>query len=127
MSQARASDHLDLLVGERRRHPRYAECTGVLFLEVGGSGGTTAGRLQDLSAGGLCLVTPRAVAVGAELYLGIFFRSPRHDPLVVVAKVVRCTPGDGRFALGLRFVRNNAAQRAAFKAVQQRLRDRHGP
>ena len=124
MSQERASD--DLLVGERRRHPRYAESTDVLFLEVGGSEGTTAGRLQDLSAGGLCLVTTRAVDVGAELYLGIFFRTLRDGPLVIVANVVRCTAVDGTFHLGLQFVRENAAQREAFKAVQQRLRDRHG-
>ena len=68
-------------------------------------------------------MTTRAVDAGAELHLGIFFRSPRNDPLVIVANVVRCTRVDGTFTLGLQFVRDNAAQREAFKTVQQ---CRHG-
>ena len=94
---------------------------------MGSSGGTTPGRLQDLSAGGLCLlVTTRSVDVGAELYLGIFFRGPLNDPLVVVANVLRCTPVDGGFHLGLQFVSDNPAQREALDTVRQHLRDRHG-
>ena len=60
-------------------------------------------------------MTPRAVDVGAELYLGIFFRTLRDGPRVIVANVVRCTAVDGTFHLGLQFVSENAAQREAFK------------
>ena len=116
----------DLQVGERRRYLRHAETTRVLFVEVADAGETHAGHLRDLSAGGLCLVTSRQARVGTRLCLGIFFERRRGDPLIVLARVRRCSPEEGGFVLGLEFLRTTNAQRRALTHVVHYLVERHG-
>ena len=113
-------------VGERRRYLRHAEANRVLFVEVAHAGQTHAGHLRDLSAGGLCLVTSREVSVGTRLCLGIFFEHKQNDPLIVLARVRRCSPEEDDFVLGLEFLRTTNAQRRALKHVVHYLVERHG-
>jgi hypothetical protein len=111
---------------ERRQYRRYAEANRVLFLEVGESGKAHAGHLRDLSAGGLCLVTSRRVSLGSRLCLGIFFEHRKKNPLIVLARVRRCSPEEGEFVLGLEFVRSTDAQRDALEVIQQYLIEQYG-
>jgi hypothetical protein len=115
----------DQQIGERRRHLRYAETNRVLFVEVAHAGETYAGHLRDLSVGGLCLVTSREVSVGTRLCLGIFFEH-ESDPLIVLARVRRCSPEEDGFFLGLEFLRTTNTQRKALRHVARYLVERHG-
>lgn len=116
----------DVRVEERREYVRYEEDNRVLFLEAGESGKPHEGRLRDLSAGGLCLLTERELAVGARLYLGILFEHRPDDPLMVLAEVRRCGRDREGFTLGLKFVQGTHEQRAALVSIQAYLVDRHG-
>lgn len=116
----------EVRVEERREYVRYEEDNRVLFLQAGESGKPHEGRLRDLSAGGLCLLTGRELAVGARLYLGIFFQHRPNDPLLVLAEVRRCTLGEEGFSLGLKFVKGTHEQREALLSIQTYLIDRHG-
>lgn len=116
----------DVQVGERRRYLRYAQSSKVLFVEPGASGKPHAGLLRDLSAGGVCLTTAREVSVGTMLWLGIFFDHMPEGPLVILARVQRCDPGEGGFALGLEFMRSTSAQDDAVRQVRQYLVEQHG-
>ncbi|MHC4973791.1 MAG: PilZ domain-containing protein [Planctomycetota bacterium] len=115
-----------LQVGERRRYHRYAETNRVLFVEVAHAAKTYEGVLRDLSAGGLCLTTSREVTVGTRLCLGIFFEHKQDNPLIVIARVRRCSPEEDGFVLGLEFLRTTNAQRRALRHVSRYLVERHG-
>jgi len=115
----------DARVDERREYVRYAENTRILFLEEGAAA-PTAGRLRDLSLGGVCLTTPREVSVGITVYLGIFFQHLQNGPLIIVARVQRCSSEEGGFALGLEFVCTTNAQGNALGRVRQYLVEQHG-
>lgn len=117
---------MDSQVAERRRYLRHTETTRVLFVEVADAGKTQAGHLRDLSAGGLCLVTSQEVRVGTRLCLGIFFEHRQDDPLIVLARVRRCSPEDDGFVLGLEFLRTTNTQRKALRHVVRYLVERHG-
>ena len=116
---------LDLRVGEQRRYLRHAESTRVLFLEEAGSA-PTAGSLRDISLGGVCLVAPRAIDVGTKVHLGIFLQNLPAGPLIILARVRRCSPEENSFALGLEFVHSTPTQRDALRQIRQYLVDRHG-
>ncbi len=116
----------DQQVGERRRYLRYAEAHRVLVLELGGAEAAYAGRLRDLSAGGVCLVTSREFSVGTRLCLGIFFPHVTKRPLVVLAHVRRCSPEAEGFALGLEFVRASRAQQRSLRWIQKYLVEQYG-
>jgi len=124
MVQERAAP--DVRLDERRRHLRYAESSRVLFLEVGEPGGAHAGRLRDLSAGGVGVTTARDVGIGARLWLGIFFDHMPSGPLVILARVQRCSPEESGFALGLEFMRSTGARRDALSQIRQYLVEQHG-
>ncbi len=116
----------DLQVAERRRYLRYAETNRVLYVEVSHAEKTHAGHLRDLSAGGLCLVTSREVSVGTRLCLGVSFVYRQNNPLLVLARVRRCSPEEVGFVLGLEFVPDTHDQRQALLLIQQYLIERHG-
>lgn len=122
---ARGKEDPHLQIGERRRYHRYAETNRVLFVEVAHAAKTHEGQLRDLSAGGLCLVTSRAVTVGTRLCLGVFFEHAQ-DPLIVIARVQRCSPEEDEFVLGLQFLSTTNAQRRALRHVSRYLIERHG-
>lgn len=113
-------------VGERRRYVRYAETRRVLFLELYGAEGAHAGRLRDLSAGGLCLVTSREFHVGTRLCLGIFFPHAADHPLIILAHVRRCSREAEGFALGLEFESSSHAQRGPLRWIRRYLVEQYG-
>jgi c-di-GMP-binding flagellar brake protein YcgR len=116
---------MHMAVGERRQHHRYAESACALFVQAEGSGETYSGHVRDLSQGGARLSTSRSFPVGTDLYLGIFLKHMRHGPLVIVARVRRCSPEEGRFALGLEFLESGVAQHDALRRVREHLRAHH--
>ncbi|MHC4138192.1 MAG: PilZ domain-containing protein, partial [Planctomycetota bacterium] len=84
-----------------------------------------AGRIRDVSLGGLCLWTSRAWEVGTRLYLGIFWEG-EPKPLVAVARVRRCVQEAEGCTLGLKFLFHTGQQRRAIERLGTYLRDRHG-
>jgi hypothetical protein len=111
--------------GERRRYQRFSEEISVLFAKTPGSAAFHAGRIRDVSLGGLCLGTSHAWEVGTRLYLGIFWEG-EPDPLVAVARVRRCVPEAEGFTLGLKFLLHTSEQQRAIERLSKYLRNRHG-
>jgi hypothetical protein len=116
----------DVRIDERREYLRHAETSRVLLLEVGATEKPHAGNLRDLSAGGVGLTTDREVRVGTRVWLGIFFAHMPDGPLIILARVQRCSPEEGSFAVGLEFLRSTRAQRDALGRVRQYLIEQHG-
>src|SRR5262249_37352938 len=74
------------------RRARYLAQTGFQFGD---------GLLHDVSAGGVCLLVDRALAVGARLIVQLPCR--RHGSMSRAARVLRVDPdGPGRWRVGCR-------------------------
>lgn len=90
---------------EQRAHPRYAV---EIDAEVRIGDELLPARTRDLSRGGLCFSTDRALPVGAPLDLSlalVFDEQTFSEPLALRARVVWCTPlGPSRFQIGTCFV-----------------------
>jgi hypothetical protein len=113
------------MTAERRFYRRFVEEVSALITTTARPAEFHAGRVRDVSLGGLCLSTSRAWEVGTRLYLGIFWEG-EPKPLVAVARVRRCVPEAEGYTLGLKFLLHTGQQRRAIERLGAYLRDRHG-
>jgi hypothetical protein len=85
---------------ERRRASRNQTTRLVsVLINPERDGPMCAGKLQDVSAGGIGLMTDRAVALGAA-FLVKPFRDAGAASLSLLYRAVRCEPRSGRFLVG---------------------------
>jgi c-di-GMP-binding flagellar brake protein YcgR len=88
---------------EHRQHPRYAIA---LDAEALFDGRHFAGRTQDISRGGFCLVLPEPVPMNAlgQVKLALVFSDNQFsEQLTLAATIVWCTPFGGGFQVGIKF------------------------
>jgi hypothetical protein len=85
---------------ERRRASRN-ETTHLVSVRVhpDRDGPAFSGKLQDVSAGGIGLLTDRAVPLGAT-FLVKPFRNGGASSVSLLYRAIRCEPRGGRFLLG---------------------------
>ena len=86
--------------GDRRRSPRN-ETTHLVAVRVNPDrdGPACSGKLQDVSAGGIGVLTDRAVPIG-DTFLIKPFREPGRASVSLLYRAVRCEPRGGRFLIG---------------------------
>jgi len=94
-----------------RAHPRYAiELDVVLSLDVG----DVPGRTHDLSRGGFCMRTERAVPLGVRCNVRlalVFSETEFSEHLTLPGHVVWCSRIDEEYQLGIKFEATDANAR----------------
>jgi len=88
---------------DHRQHPRYAV---ELDAEALFDGRRFAGRTQDISRGGFCLILPEPLpvnAVGQVKLALVFSENQFSEQLTLPAVIVWCTPFGGGHQVGIKF------------------------
>jgi len=96
---------------ERRRHRRYslaAEVKGSLLSNIGiplKGQETLKGRVRDVSAGGLCVLSSRPVGASNVVRCELGLPSvPVRIPALMQVRWARETPSKGKYHIGLQFL-----------------------
>jgi hypothetical protein len=91
------------MIPDKRQHPRYAiELDAVIFTDEG----EVAGRTQDLSRGGFCMLARQPIAIGAQCRVRlalVFSENQFSEHLELLSTVVWCTKVQGAHQLGVKF------------------------
>jgi hypothetical protein len=115
--------------GERRQDPRLTTRCHVAYREIQGGKAaekTTAARTINLSASGLCLVTPRPVAPDTHLALEVGLEG-EPSPVVAVGRVVWCDPDADHFRIGICFTWLREEDREALDVIADFVESRLRP
>jgi hypothetical protein len=95
-----------------RQYPRYAIEAAIEFVTPAG---TTQGRTQNVSRGGLAASVERPIPPGLKVDVRmslVFDEDTFSEPLVLPARVVWCTPLEDGFQLGTAFLPMSNEQRS---------------
>jgi len=107
---------------QNRQHVRAPYVTPVLLVSAGGV--EAEGRCEEISEGGMLVVSPLALDEGAVLE--VRFATPVAGDMVRVHAQVRWTsPGRGRCAMGLEFKGVEASVRGVISQYTQLFQEAH--
>jgi hypothetical protein len=111
---------------ERRRHRRFLDEVKVRYRDLEGVEPSAWGQTRDLSLGGLCLVTPEPVALGAHLALEVHI-ARETAPILALGRVVRLVedPEDESTA-GIEFLWIGEEDRANLCRLAKHFQEKYG-
>lgn len=111
---------------DRRAAPRIPEQVRVLFRpieESEGGPGPVEAETVNMSASGLCLVSPRALSAETHLALELGLKD-RAEAVVAIGRVVWCDRDGEKFRVGICFTWLREEDRAALKVIADYVQTR---
>jgi hypothetical protein len=104
---------------DRRSNDRLPIEVPALFVRELGDSDVWTGRVVNLSEGGACLITEEPVAVGTQLYVGLFLDGFGGLPVIAMGKVIWVNLEDS--TVGLAFAQAGPAQRHSVEQLRDYL------
>ena len=113
---------------DRRQAERIPERFRVAFREISKEGAdpkTTAGETLNLSASGLCLVSPESLEPDTHVALELSLEG-LDEAVVAIGRVVWCDPDQDAFRLGICFTWLREEDRKALAVIADYVKARTG-